>query len=159
MSSQLAITQSIFATNAAVFGRTIDGIPEEKWLAQPGPDSNPLLWIAGHLVVSRSSVLKVLGQQYSVPWAELFVRGVVRDSANKYPSRDEIVQAWGEVSDKVAAGLKEAPAELLSQASPHPRSFDGTVGGTIAFLGFHESYHVGQMGYLRKWLGYGQVVG
>lgn len=24
---------------------------------------------------------------------------------------------------------------------------------------FHETFHVGQMSYLRKWLGYGQAVG
>jgi len=29
----------------------------------------------------------------------------------------------------------------------------------VAFLAFHETYHVGQVSYLRKWLGYGQSVG
>jgi len=31
---------------------------------------------------------------------------------------------------------------------------DGTTGGVINFLAFHETYHVGQLAYLRCWLGH-----
>ena len=33
------------------------------------------------------------------------------------------------------------------------RSQDGTLLGGLAFAAMHEAYHVGQMGFLRKWLG------
>jgi len=49
---------------------------------------------------------------------------------------------------------------MLSAKVPQGRaSLDGTVGGSLALLCFHETFHVGQMSYLRKWLGYGQAVG
>jgi hypothetical protein len=52
----------------------------------------------------------------------------------------------------------DVPAEVL--AKPHDKpTFDGKVGGFIAFLAFHEAYHAGQVSYLRKWLGHGQLTG
>ena len=41
-------------------------------------------------------------------------------------------------------------------SAPAPRDFpvpDKTIRGAINFLAYHEAYHLGQMGYLRKWLG------
>jgi hypothetical protein len=56
--------------------------------------------------------------------------------------------------------LKIFCADVLAKAAPNAGfSFDGKIGGLIAFLAFHETYHVGQLSYLRKWLGYGQLVG
>jgi hypothetical protein len=34
-----------------------------------------------------------------------------------------------------------------------------SVRGGLVFLAWHDSYHTGQMGYLRKWLGYEGLVG
>ena len=49
---------------------------------------------------------------------------------------------------------------MLAKPAPKgPPSFDGKISGLVAFLAFHEAYHVGQVTYLRKWLGYGQSVG
>jgi len=38
-------------------------------------------------------------------------------------------------------------------------SFDGKISGSVAFLAFHETYHVGQAAYLRTWLGHEGVAG
>jgi hypothetical protein len=29
----------------------------------------------------------------------------------------------------------------------------------VAFLAFHEAYHMGQLGYVRKWLGHSALAG
>jgi hypothetical protein len=45
--------------------------------------------------------------------------------------------------------------------APSPRSLpipDKTIRGAINFAAFHESYHVGQMAYIRKWLGFPGLV-
>ena len=124
------------------------------------PDSNHLLWIAGHVVVHRGKVLKLLGQPWSAPWESLFARGVARGASEQYPKPEEVLREWKQVCENVRSGLASASAELLDKPASHVgRAFDATVAGTISFLSFHESYHVGQRGYLRKWLGYGQVVG
>jgi uncharacterized damage-inducible protein DinB len=78
----------------------------------------------------------------------------------EYPSVSDIQKAWSYVSTRLLDRLLNAPTELLVKTAPQgPPSFDGKLSGLVAFLAFHETYHVGQISYLRKWLGYGQSVG
>jgi hypothetical protein len=160
MDTDFSMIASMFKANTQLFDKATQGIPPEKWLTRPSDDSNHLIWIAGHVVVHRAVVLKLLGLEWPAPWGTLFVRGAKLAAAEQYPETGEIQRAWGDVSEKLAASLANVPAEILAKAAPKESpSFDRTVGGQISFLCFHETYHVGQMSYLRKWLGYGQAVG
>lgn len=160
MSNDLGQIANMFKTNSTAFDKATQGVPAEKWLEQPGTDSNHLTWIVGHAVVHRALAAKILGSEWSAPWENLFARGAKRVSPDQYPDANELQRAWREVSEKLNAVLPKASADKLSApvAAGRP-SLDGTVGGTIALLCFHETFHVGQMSYLRKWLGYGQAVG
>ena len=35
---------------------------------------------------------------------------------------------------------------------------DKSIAGTITFFAYHESYDIGQMAYVRKWLGRGGII-
>jgi uncharacterized damage-inducible protein DinB len=136
----------------------MEGIPAEQWLLKPGDSSNHLLWVMGHLIWARGNILKTLGQEGALVWAPQFARGSKCEDTGQYPQVDEVKAAWSDLSGRLATCLSEVPAEALEK--PHDRpTFDGKVGGFIAFLALHESYHVGQVGYLRRWLGHGQLVG
>jgi hypothetical protein len=37
-------------------------------------------------------------------------------------------------------------------------STDATLRGAIGYFSLHEAYHVGQMGYVRKWLGLSPII-
>ncbi len=160
MDNKLALVEGMLKANAQIFQKTIDGIPAEQWLTQPEDGSNHMMWIAGHIVVHRAMISKMLGAEWSAPWEKLFVRGAKLVPAGEYPNPIEIRQAWKEVSEKLTDVLAEASADALGKPIPQGKpSLDGTIGGTVGFLCLHETYHVGQMGYLRKWLGHGQAVG
>ncbi|HEV2349641.1 MAG TPA: DinB family protein [Terriglobia bacterium] len=150
-----------FKTNTGLFKRTTEGIPRERWLEKPGKDSNHLLWVAGHVTFSRGQIVNTLGTPWTDPWAGLFAGGTKPAEQNSYPDPVEIARVWDEVSEKLAAALEAATPEALAKPAPAGRApqFDGLVSGKIAFLSLHEAYHMGQMGFLRKWLGYGQTVG
>lgn len=160
MSADVSMITNTLKSNTQLFKQSTTGIPPEKWLARPGGESNHLLWIAGHVVVHRALIPKLLGREWSAPWEKLFARGTPLAAAEQLPSVDEVQRAWTEVTELLKASLAGAPAEVVAQpvTKPFP-SLDGTVAGSIAFLSFHETYHLGQMSYLRKWLGYGQVAG
>lgn len=158
--TDFSIIASMFKANAQSFEKAIDGIPREQWLTRPGNDSNHLTWVAGHIVVMRAIVPRLLGAQWSVPWEQLFARGARLVAPEQYPDPAEIKRAWHEVSGKLSAALANISTEALEQPVPKESpSLDGKVGGSIALLSLHETYHVGQACYLRKWLGYGQAVG
>jgi len=149
----------IFRINTDLFKKTIQGIPSARLLARPADDSNHLLWIAGHVVVHRARVLKLLGQAWSAPWEQLFVRGAKLAEDGLYPGIDEVGQVWDDVSGRLAITLVDASPEALAAPVSKGMTLDGKISGQISFLALHESYHVGQMAYLRKWLGFGQAVG
>jgi len=150
----------IFRANTEIVNRALDGVEPEHWLKQPGDDSNHLLWMLGHVVVHRGMVLKYLGVDWDNPWPTLFARGSERLDDASYPSTEEMRSAWQQVSEALAVSLKQPSADVLTQDAPNANfSFDGKVSGSVAFLALHDSYHAGQISYLRKWLGYGRTVG
>ena len=159
MSTDFFNIAGIFKTNTDLFKRTMQGVSPDRLFARPGNDSNHLMWIAGHVVVHRAMVLKILGQEWTASWEGLFVRGSKLMAPEHYPAIEEIMRTWDDVSGRLASSLAGLEPEALAQPVSRGITLDGKISGKIAFLSLHESYHVGQMAYLRKWLGFGQAVG
>ena len=160
MDAIISAISSLFHTNDVLFHRALDGIDREHLLQRPHDGSNPLIWIAGHAMTSRGSLTKMIGEDVENPWSELFKRGATIDSNISYPETQEIVSLWEGMTEKLMARLKLLTDEELSKPSAFPvPTGDKTQRGAIVFLNYHETYHVGQMAYLRKWLGYSQLVG
>ena len=160
MENGLTNVASIFKANTDIINKAIGDVAPEDWFRQPGEDSNHLLWLMGHLIVHRGRTLNFLGKDWDVAWRSLFARGAERIDDGEYPPVEEMRNAWSQVSADLAEALRNTSAEELAKAAPAgPPSFDGKLGGTVAFFAFHDTYHTGQVSYLRKWLGYGQTIG
>jgi uncharacterized damage-inducible protein DinB len=150
----------MFRTNTDIINKAIADVRPEDWFRAPGDDSNHLMWLLGHVVVHRGHVLKTLGADWSSSWTALFTRGSQRVDEAEYPTVDEMRAAWDEISQQLKAVLREPPEETLNKpAAEGPPSFDKKVSGHVAFMAFHDTYHTGQVSFLRKWLGYGQTIG
>jgi len=160
MSTDLPTLINQFQFNNRIYERTVEGIPPEQWLIQASRESNHLLWVVGHAAVTRAAAVRLLGGEWSAPWQSLFTRGQQRVDNGQYPSVGEVQQAWNEIYRRLESAFPTASLESLSKPVEKGRpSIDGTVGGTLGFLCLHESYHLGQMGFIRKWLGHGQALG
>ena len=160
MEKDIANIAGMFKANTDIVGKAVADVEPEHWFRKPGDDSNHLMWVLGHLIVHRGRTLNVLGVNWDTPWASLFARGAERMADTEYPPIEELRNAWMQVSEQLSAALREAPVDVLTKDAPKgPPSFDGKVSGTVAFYAFHDTYHAGQVSFLRKWLGYGQAVG
>ena len=160
MEAALTIASQMFRCNNRYLAKCIDGLTDEEWRACPCETSNSMLWVVGHLVWARSTVLKVLGAPWTKPWLAQFGRGKKPDDIAQCPSPEEVVRAWHEASAALSAALEAAPAETLSAAAgERSPSFDGTIGGLVNFLAYHETYHGGQAAYIRRWLGHDGIAG
>jgi uncharacterized protein YndB with AHSA1/START domain/uncharacterized damage-inducible protein DinB len=150
----------IFASNDSLAERTLLGVADDDLWKRPTPQSNPLLWILGHMAATRAQLLKILGDDFETGWGDAFARGVPLDDAGAYPPRAKIQEVAREVNARLFARLAAmSDADVSRQAT---RSFTPavqTVGQQVAFLAMHDTYHVGQLGYVRKALGYPGVVG
>jgi len=160
METNFSNITGMFKTNNDIVTKAVGEVAPEHWFTKPGDDSNHFMWVLGHLIWSRGNVIKLLGGQWENPYAPQFARGAKLTDREEYPSVEAMRIAWDEVSAKLTAALANVTPEGLSKVAPQgPPSFDGKVSGAVSFLAFHETYHVGQVSYLRKWLGYGQSVG
>jgi len=158
--TEIANTAGSFRMNANLLEKSLEGINAAEWQACPSESSNPLIWIAAHIVWARSRALSLLGTEWSKPWLASFARGAKPVNAAECPTSEEVIAAWNEVKAALDDALENVSAEALSAPAPERiPSFDGKLGGTISFFAIHESYHVGQAAYVRKCLGHGQTAG
>src|SRR5687768_10079107 len=135
--------------------KALDGLDRDTLLTRPGARSNPALWVAGHLVQSRARLINILGGRRELPWPELFRTGSIVVDPTAYPDASAVVAQWRELTEELMRRLESVDAAALAADAPaRVASPDGTLRGAIALFAFHEGYHVGQLGFLRKWLGH-----
>lgn len=160
MDSVIAAVVPLFRASDQLFHRVLEGIKREDLLRRPHDASNPLIWIAGHAMTSRATLTKMIGELVENQWSDIFARGSRVDSTTTYPEISEIVLLWDRVTERLMARLELLGDEELAKPTSFPvPTGDKTKRGAIVFLNYHETYHIGQMAYLRKWLGYSQLVG
>lgn len=159
-----AIAQShaqLLSLNASLMARAVDGLSAEELLRQPGEHGNPMLWILAHAVTTRSGLLKMFGAAWDAPaWTRAFTRGSARPASDAYPPVAQVLATL-----TASTGALNAALETMTEAqwnAPSAQKFpvaDRTLRGDLAFFVFHETYHVGQMAYVRRWLGHSGLVG
>jgi hypothetical protein len=156
----LAPVSLIFKLNTGLMRSTLDGVaPEELW-KRPTPLTNPLLWIFGHIVQTRATMLGLLGDPFDTGWADLFARGAALHDTSRYPSRSDIDEIHRRIVDLLKVKFDAlTDADLAAPARDQQLPGAKTVGDQLGFLAFHESYHVGQLAYVRKALGHSAIAG
>jgi uncharacterized damage-inducible protein DinB len=148
-----------FSFNEPFVEQALDGLSHEELWRAPTSHNNPILWVAGHVVQTRTTVLQMIGQSVDTGWGTLFDRGAKIGDRSQYPSATEVARVMCEVSPKLRGALAAiTEAELMRPASlPIPGI--NTLMDELAFFALHESYHVGQLAYIRKSLGYPGLAG
>jgi hypothetical protein len=151
-----------------VFARTytiglLDQTPTTEWFRQPPAGVSHVAWQVGHLAFAeyRLALWRVRGQQ---PHDEgLFGHDFVRQfGANSVPDPDPARQPSPTeiraILDRVHAQvLRELPGldeAALDQPVPHPHRFARTKLQALLWCAHHEMMHAGQIGLLRRQLGY-----
>jgi len=150
----------ILAINDALIERSFQDVAAGDLWKRPTPQSNPMLWIFGHMVNTRAGLLRLVGGDADLGWGDVFNRGAELADASGYPARERVAEVSGDVNARLYAALGALTDADL--AKPATRPFTPavkTLGDQIAFLTMHDTYHVGQLAYVRKALGLPGVVG
>ena len=144
----------IFRYNTDFFLRALDGINDKEARIPAGPDSSPVLWIAGHVISSRYGIVNMLGSSYLNPYAEIFKRGTKFQAGFDYPSLNKLKIEWKSISAEMISVLSSLKENNIYHKPPFefPVEENNIING-ISFFLMHESYHIGQLGYIRKVLG------
>jgi uncharacterized damage-inducible protein DinB len=156
----IAVSAECFKQNTHFVKKNVEGLSDEEWARRPGGSGNHVLWIVGHVAWARSALLKRLGDDWGKPWLSLCGRGAKCEDSAAYPTPEEAMEAWNESSARLKAAMESASAELLATPSVQgPPSADGKLSGVVNFMAYHETYHVGQLAYLRGLFGHPGAMG
>lgn len=148
----------MFELTYRVAGRNIEGFTHEDSLRQP-PAGNCLNWLVGHVVATRQHILAMVGIDpvWTKEETARYDRGgspVLGDGPDILPF-DRIRKDLDRTQELLRSAWKTIDADRLAQPLPadrNPFQVDN-LGEMLAALSFHESYHVGQCGIVRRLLG------
>lgn len=132
------------------------GIPAADALRIPEGGGSSANWIVGHIVLARRMIHGHLGIEpvEGTQRLEPYGRGSTAPTGDEALPLSDLIGMWKASQQAVEAALAEATDERL--ATPLEASdarMGDTVGSALAFLAFHEGYHVGQLGITRRRLG------
>jgi len=152
--SPLLPLADLFDLNTKLFRNAITDLNEVDAATRPNGQTNSAAFIAGHLVETRAWMGRYVGLDQPPPFGGILEHVTSLDQVETVPELAEIRAEWDRVSERVSARLRSLEeAEVAAPSSQRFPGVGGTVLGGIAFLIQHESYHVGQLGYLRKYFG------
>jgi uncharacterized damage-inducible protein DinB len=149
-----------FALQTRLFNNVLEGIGDIKGSKRLNDHVNHLQWIAGHLTNSRYGIASAIGIKGSFPYNDQYTdpsepppfnRALSTDI--KYPSLTEIKKSWNDISGTFTEKISGLSKEQLSGSIPFPVPTGKTFEDLLAFIASHESYHIGQMSIIRKYLG------
>jgi uncharacterized damage-inducible protein DinB len=133
----------------------LEGVTHEDSLVQPRPAGNCLNWVLGHLLTVHSRAIELMGGKPVI--GEDSFKQYNRGSnplEDSLEARDfgELKGLWQEAVKRLHEQLGTLTEERLAQGVPFsPRNDPNeTVRSLLGIIMFHQSYHVGQLGVLRR---------
>jgi hypothetical protein len=98
-------------------------------------------WILGHMVFIRNNILRdlKLPPLADENMKDIYGRGVVKPDMKKAVQLDMLKKMYEDSQPFIMQELAKVKDEALLEQ--------------LTFMGFHEAYHLGQIGLLRKMLG------
>ena len=145
---------AVFDLNTRLFLNTLDGLEDVEATVRPNRYTNSIAFIGGHVVEARAWMGRLLGLDTPAPFGGALEHRTSIDTITSFPTLLEIRAAWQATSDQVSARLGTiTDAELAGASGERFPGVPATLLGAIAFLVQHESYHIGQLAFVRKYLG------
>ena len=150
---------SMYEFSYGAIKRNLEGVTNEDSLVQPPGAGNCLNWVLGHIVAARNTALKLAG---AAPVAgDDITAHYVRGSDPLQPGEQvpDLGTLCGVLSDshnQLVPALAVLSAEALSQPVPEQLRrppLTGSVANALIRLHYHEGYHNGQIGLLRRLAG------
>jgi DinB superfamily len=138
----------VFGRNLNTLEQNLEGLSGTDFLVRVGEDGMHLNWLLGHVLHARMRLLRELGG-FAHPDEQLletaYVQGTQPSNAEVFPTQI-LRDAMGDNQTALETTLQDTD---LTQLDPRGR----TLSDSAARTAWHETYHVGQSGLLRRLAG------
>lgn len=156
----LAIAIPGYRMHSQMFNNMLDGIRETDAQTRIEGRTNHFTWMVGNLVNCRYWLAEIFGMPEKDPNNDLFRDGKALDANAKYPSLDELKKEWHRISPVLYQKLLSVDDVELEQAYELGMNVPYVEENKLNMIGMcldRESYLFGQLGLMRKVLGYDAV--
>ena len=147
---------AIFDLNTDLLRNCCEGLSDADANRRLADGGNSVAFLAAHLTDARHVLAARLGAPLANPLSPILDIASGIDDIAALPPLAEILEAWEAIAVHLSGVLDRLTADELARDLPHRFPIAGqTPLGVIAFLVQHDSYHVGQLAFLRRQLGRG----
>jgi uncharacterized damage-inducible protein DinB len=154
MNQRVAPLAALFELNTDLLLNCLQDISDAEAQCCLAGGGNSIAFLAVHLADTRHFLVERLGSSLTNSLAGYLAGARSIADIREWPTLDEIRNAWLRVSAHLQGALDTLTETDLLEANVHRFPLgDDTRLGMIVFLAQHDSYHLGQVGFLRRQLG------
>ena len=151
---------SIYEFSYMAIKRNLNELAHEDSVFIPDPAGNCINWVLGHILSARGMMLLLTGAGVPILTTEeaaVFQRGsAAMKAGDEGVNLDRLRSALEESQKKLVPALQGLSEEALAADVPEKLKrppLTGSVADALARLAYHEGYHNGQIGILRRLAG------
>ena len=158
---EVALDQLKFVRSYTI--ELLDSIPASDWIRQPSGGVSHIAWQVGHLTFARyrlalwrtRGILPGDEELFPPRFVQLFGYASVPDfDTTKHLSPEEIRAVFDRVHELSLSELSKLNEQDMDQPVIHPHAFAQNKFQALMWCANHEMLHAGQIGLLRRELGY-----
>ena len=148
----------MFEFSYAAINRNLHDLTHAESVLTPQNGGNCLNWVLGHVVVARNTVLNLIGST-PIQLGEklpLYQRGSAPCAGDQYLDLATLRGYLDDSQQRLIPALSATSERSLEKDVPEPYKrppLSGSVGDALVRLHYHEGYHNGQIGLLRRMAG------
>ena len=158
MTDRLRTARTLLETNTRLVRNALAEVSEPEARLRPNERTNHIAFLACHPLEARFFLLEMIGGRASNPHGPLLEGAAGIEDVPAFPPLAGLLRAWRDLDEQLRRRLDELTDEDLD--APCAQIFpvdDRTLLGGISFLVQHDSYHVGQLCLVRKYIGHPAV--
>lgn len=120
--------------------RNVDDVSNDEANIQPQPAGNSIFWVLRHITGTREKVLASVGQSGFAATGQTL---------------EEVLASYDRSQPLIASALGALTDDELDRKAPFSPGGNPneTVRSLLTVVAFHEAYHTGQLGILRRLVG------
>jgi uncharacterized damage-inducible protein DinB len=141
---------ALYGLSNGILGTSIGDLSDESAKARSRGGAGPsIAWTIGHLCHYKIKVLELLGQSRENPFSSTFEHAAATDGAG-YPPLADLAASFSALNSELCTALASS-ADRLEAAMPGRELHDEKrILDTVLFLAWHEAYHIGAIGAIRR---------
>ena len=148
----------MFELSYGAINRNLQDLSHDDSLVIPEPGGNCLNWVLGHIVATRGAIFMLAGTPPTLTGENLVIyrRGSHPEGTEGFVDLATLRGWLDDTQQQLIPALAALSEENLDRPVPEEQRrppLTGTIGDALIRLHYHEGYHNGQIGLLRRLAG------